>query len=181
MSCRILEKLPRSFYARDAISVAKDLLGKFIVHRFHGVGYCGKIVETEAYLGPHDRASHSARGMTARNAAMFGPTGHAYVYLIYGVHCCFNIVTGKQGDGAAVLIRAIEPIAGTYGKTNGPGLLARAMNITRALNGHDLFGDTFYIAQSPRKEKIVIVRRRRIGVDYAGAWARRLLRFYVKD
>src|SRR4051812_48357376 len=107
-----MHPLPRDFYDRDAEAVARDMLGLLLVHRLDGALRVGRIVETEAYLGPHDLASHSARGRTARTEVMFGPPGHAYVYVIYGVHHCLNVVTGPEGHAAAVLIRALEPVAG---------------------------------------------------------------------
>jgi len=171
-----MHKLPRSFYDRDTTLVARELLGKLLVVRDR----IGRIVETEAYLGPHDRAAHSARGRTPRNAPMFGPPGHAYVYLIYGIYCCMNVVTEREGHAAAVLLRALEPVANLIGKTSGPGLLCNAMGIDRQLTGRDLCGDDFYIATDSQSNlSIKIVKRPRIGVDYAGPWARRHLRFYI--
>ncbi len=172
--------LPRAFYDRDAIAVAHDLLGKLIVHRSGGVRRVGRIVEVEAYLGPHDLAAHSAKGRTARTEVMFGPPGHAYVYLIYGMHHCMNVVVEAQGKAAAVLLRAVEPVAGIEGRTQGPGLLCRALHIDRRHNGMDLTGDVLFLAAPPVAQRIAMVKRPRIGVDYAGHWARRLLRFYVK-
>src|SRR4030095_9241839 len=104
-----MRKLTREFYDRDTIVVAKELLGKHLVLVSSGVERVGRMVEVEAYLGPHDLAAHSARGRTPRNQVMFGPPGHAYVYLIYGVHHCLNAVTEPEGHAAAVLIRALEP------------------------------------------------------------------------
>lgn len=191
------KKLPRSFFILPTTAVAQNLLGKLLVHRVSGQERVGKIVETEAYLGGHDLASHSSRGQTKRNAAMFGPPGRAYVYLIYGMYWCLNIVTEPKGMGAAVLIRALEPIQNCVGKTNGPGLLCRALGIIGALNHHNLQSKNFYLAapldfargaalsQVERAapatpEKFTIIARPRIGVDYAGPWARRKLRFYIK-
>ncbi len=175
-----MQKLSRFFYDRDAETVARELLGKYLVHTTNGKRRMGKIVETEAYLGPHDLAAHSAKGRTKRTEVMFGPPGHAYVYLIYGMHWCFNVVTEQEGAASAVLIRALEPVEGITDRTNGPGLLCRAMNITGAQNSHDLLNDTLYIADPDETESITIIARPRIGVDYAGEWAKRLLRFYVK-
>lgn len=175
-----MKRLGRAFYDRPAIEVAPELLGKFLVHVVRGVERVGRIVEVEAYLGPHDLAAHSARGLTPRTKVMFGPPGHAYVYLIYGMHHCMNVVTEREGHASAVLLRALEPVANLTGRTQGPGLLCRAMGIDRRLNGHDLVSESFYIAASPRAESFAIVRRPRIGVDYAGHWAKRLLRFYVR-
>lgn len=174
-----LVPLPRAFYDRETIRVARELLGCSLVHVVDGVTRVGRIVEVEAYLGPHDRAAHSARGLTPRTRVMFGPPGHAYIYLIYGMHCCLNVVTEAEGHASAVLLRAIEPIQNIEGRTKGPGLLCRALGIDRRLNRQDLVSRTLYIASAPEPPPS-IVRRPRIGVDYAGIWARRLLRFYIR-
>jgi len=137
------------------------------------------IVETEAYLGPHDKAAHARFGVTTRTAALFGPPGRSYVYLIYGIHECMNVVTGEEGDGSAVLIRALEPVMNCAGRTNGPGLLTRALGITRALNHHDLQSDDLFIAPRALPTAPRIRRAPRVGVEYAGHWGRRLLRFYI--
>ena len=174
-----MRKLRRDFYDRDAVSVARDLLGKYLVHRSDGVERIGRIVEVEAYLGPHDLAAHSARGLTPRTKVMFGPPGHAYVYLIYGMYHCMNVVTEREGRASAVLLRAVEPVRNVEGRTQGPGLLCKAMHIDKRLHGHDLLSEDFHIADSGSHSHFRIVKRRRIGVDYAGHWARRLLRFYI--
>ena len=176
-----MTKLPRTFYDRDTILVAQELLGKWLVHKRNHVARIGKIVEVEAYLGEHDLAAHSSKGLTERTKTMFGPPGFAYVYLIYGVHHCMNVVTERAGNGAAVLIRAVEPVKNLAGKTSGPGLLCRAMGIDWRLNSHDLLSEDFFIAEPEVAEKFPIVKRPRIGVDYAKHWAKRLLRFYIKD
>jgi DNA-3-methyladenine glycosylase len=173
-------KLERGFYDRDAVEVAKDLLGKHLVHVTGGIERVGRIVEVEAYLGPHDLAAHSARGLTPRTRVMFGPPGHAYVYLIYGVYHCMNVVTQGEGIASAVLLRALEPVRNVEARTQGPGLLCRAMHIDKTQNGHDLLSDDLYVAQPGEASRFTIVKRPRIGVDYAGHWAKRLLRFYVK-
>ena len=175
-----MQKLPRSFYDRDTILVARELLGKLLVHHSGGVERIGKIVEVEAYLGSHDLAAHSAKGLTERTKTMFGPPGHAYVYLIYGVHHCMNVVTEREGHASAVLLRAVEPVENLTGRTQGPGLLCRALKIDRRLNAHDLLSDDFFIAEPEVAEKFSIVKRPRIGVDYAKHWAKRHLRFYIK-
>ena len=172
-------RLPRAFYDRDTIAVARELLGKLLVHRAGGVTRVGRIVEVEAYLGPHDLAAHSARGLTPRTRVMFGPPGHAYVYLIYGMYYCMNVVTQAEGRASAVLLRALEPVQNVGGRTQGPGLLCRAMGIDKHLNGHDLTSRDFYIADDGAAPAS-IVKRPRIGVDYAGHWAKRLLRFYLR-
>ncbi|HEX4896281.1 MAG TPA: DNA-3-methyladenine glycosylase [Solimonas sp.] len=176
-----METLPRDFYDRDTVAVARDLLGRHLVHRVGGQARIGRIVETEAYLGPHDLAAHSSRGLTERTRIMFGPPGHAYVYLIYGLHHCFNVVTEAEGHGAAVLLRALEPVAQLEGRTQGPGLLCKAMGLDRRHNGLDLCGESLFLLPGTPVPPRRIVRRPRIGVDYAGAWARRLLRFYIAE
>ena len=175
-----MQKLPREFYDRKTIAVARDLLGKWLVHVSDGVERIGKIVETEAYLGPHDLAAHSARGFTPRTKIMFGPPGFAYVYFIYGMYFCMNVVTEREGHASAVLLRAIEPVKNVPEQGCGPGLLCRAMNIDRRLNGHDLLSDDFYVANPADVEIFKTVKGPRIGVDYAKHWARRHLRFYIK-
>jgi len=167
-------KLNRSFYDRDTVTVARELLGKCLVHGDR----VGRIVEVEAYVGAHDKASHSCRGLTDRNAPMFGPPGHAYVYLIYGMYWCMNVVTEGVGHASAVLIRAVEPVGAIKTRTQGPGLLCRAMGIDRHLNGRDLLSADFHITDD-LPARFRIVKRPRIGVDYAGSWARRHLRFYI--
>jgi DNA-3-methyladenine glycosylase len=174
-------KLPRSFYEQDTLTAAPALLGKLLVHRVGRTERVGRIVEVEAYLGPHDLAAHSSRGRTARTAIMFGPPGHAYVYMIYGLHFCMNVVTEPEGHAAAVLLRALEPVANIEGRTSGPALLCKALAIDKGLNGHDLLSDDLYIADAPPLPPRAIARRPRIGVAYAGHyWARRLLRFYER-
>ena len=172
--------LPRAFYDRDTVAVARDLLGKYLVHAAGGVEYVGRIVEVEAYLGPHDLASHSSRGRTARTRVMFGPPGHAYVYLVYGMHHCMNVVTEREGNASAVLVRALEPVRNVEGSTRGPGRLCKAMRIDRRLNGHDLVSADLFIAAPPDAAVPGIVRRPRVGVGYAGRWSRRHLRFYIR-
>jgi len=180
-------RLPRRFYDRDTIVVAQELLGMHLVHVVAGVERVGRIVEVEAYLGPHDLAAHSSKGLTKRTRVMFGPPGHAYVYLIYGMHWCVNVVTQAEGVASAVLLRAVEPVRNIEGRTQGPALLCQAMGIDGRLNGHDLLSDSFFIRRPGRLAReatvrgpISIVKRPRIGVDYAGRWARRLLRFYIR-
>lgn len=175
-----MQKLPRSFYDRDTVTVAGDLLGNLLVHESSGMRRIGKIVEVEAYLGPHDLAAHSSKGRTERTKIMFGPPGRAYVYFIYGMHYCMNVVTEREGHASAVLLRALEPLENIQGRTGGPGLLCRAMNIDRRQNGHDLLSDQLFIASPEIRETFSIVKRPRIGVDYAGRWARRRLRFYIR-
>jgi DNA-3-methyladenine glycosylase len=175
-----MRKLPRAFYARDTVTVARELLGKWLVRRANGVERIGRIVEVEAYVGPHDLASHSSKGLTARNRVMFGPPGHAYVYFIYGMYHCFNVVTERAGHGAAVLLRALEPVKNLEGRASGPGLLCRAMAIDRRHNGHDLLSNDLFVAEPDEPVPVDIARSPRVGVDYAGHWARRHLRFYIR-
>jgi DNA-3-methyladenine glycosylase len=174
-------KLPREFYARDTIEVALELLGKHLVHIDGGVERVGRIVEVEAYLGLHDLAAHSSKGITPRTRIMYGPPGHAYVYLIYGMHHCMNVVTEPEGNGTAVLLRALEPVANLAGNTKGPGLLCRAMGVDKRLNGHDLLSDELYVVEPAQQGNFSIVKRPRIGVAYAKEWADKELRFYIRD
>lgn len=173
-------RVPREFFARETALVARDLLGLRVVRSLDGRRRIGRIVETEAYLGPQDLASHSRRGPTPSNRSMFGPPGHAYVYLIYGIHHCLNFVTEPAEHGSAVLIRAIEPISGIDGRTQGPGLLCRALGVDRSLDGVDLAGEALWVAEPAVPLTVPVVRSRRIGIDYAGHWARRLLRFHIR-
>lgn len=181
MLSRMHGPLPRSFYDRDTREVAQELLGKLLVRTVDGELRVGRIVEVEAYLGPHDKAAHTSRGLTPRTRVMFGPPGHAYVYMIYGLHYCMNVVTEAEGHGSAVLLRALEPVSGIAERTAGPALLCRALGITLRQNGADLLERDLHIAEPGAPEPFRIVKRRRIGVDYAGAWARRLLRYYIRD
>jgi DNA-3-methyladenine glycosylase len=174
-----MRKLPRSFYNRDTVLVAKELLGKYLVHKDKKVRRVGRIVEVEAYLGSHDLAAHSAKGLTERTKVMFGRPGHAYIYMIYGMYYCLNIVTEKKGHASAVLLRAIEPVKNIAGRTQGPGLLCKALNIDKRLNGRDLLSNELYISSPTQSADFKIIKRPRIGVDYARHWARRLLRFYI--
>ena len=175
-----VQKLPRTFYDRDTTLVARELLGKLLVHQSRGVTRIGRIVETEAYVGPHDLAAHSSKGLTPRTQVMFGPPGHAYVYLIYGMYYCMNVVTEREGHGSAVLLRALEPVKNIEGRTCGPGLLSRAMEIDKRLDAHDLLSDDFFIALPDSPADFKIAKSPRVGVDYAKHWARRHLRFYIK-
>jgi DNA-3-methyladenine glycosylase len=171
--------LPKTFYDRDAEIVAPDLLGKLLIHRVEREQRVGRIVETEAYLGPHDLAAHSSRGKTARTGVMFGPPGYAYVYFIYGMHHCLNVVTGPGDHASAVLLRALEPVENLEA-ASGPGRLCRAMQIDRRLNGHDLTGGELFLAEPAElREPFQIADRPRVGVDYAGEWANRPLRFII--
>jgi DNA-3-methyladenine glycosylase len=175
-------KLARDFFARSTLTVSRQLIGMHLVHQDAGVRRAGRIFETEAYLGPKDLAAHSARGKTPRNAVMFGPPGHAYVYFIYGFWNCVNVVTREEGVPQAVLIRALEPVEGIEEATWGPGLLCRAMHIDRTLHGVDLEGERLWIEHPHGSERrLRVARTTRIGVDYAGPWAQRLWRFFAAD
>jgi DNA-3-methyladenine glycosylase len=168
-------RLPQQFFARDAVTVARELLGCALVHGRRA----GMIVETEAYVGPEDLACHARFGPTARTSVMFGPGGVSYVYLCYGIHDMFNVVTGPNGHGEAVLIRAIAPLAGlpedpAVGR--GPGKVTRALKLDRRHDRRDLARGQLYIADHTRPPGVA--RGPRVGVAYAGAWAKRPLRFW---
>lgn len=173
--------LERDFYANEnCAEVAQSLLGKTLVVNKNGQLRAGRIVETEAYLGPHDLAAHTSKGLTPRTKAMFGEPGHAYIYLIYGMHHCMNTVTGPVGSGSGVLLRALEPILNIKLGTNGPGRLCKAMGIDRSDYGTDLCGDKIYLLDTPSVSPDAIVATPRVGVHYAGDWAHKPLRFYEK-
>jgi DNA-3-methyladenine glycosylase len=171
--------LSRRFYARPADQVARALLGKLLVHRDR----TGVIVETEAYLGPQDLASHARFGKTRRNQVMFGPGGVSYIYLCYGMYDLFNVVTGPPGQPQAVLVRALEPCRGLpqdMAVARGPGKLTRALRIDRRMSGRDLTsGGAMFLARGRRVPKHLVRRGPRVGVDYAGAWARAPLRYWI--
>ena len=187
-------KLTREFYARPVLLVARECIGKVLVHRTAEGVAAGRIVEAEAYRGPLDLAAHSARGLTKRTTAMYGPPGHAYVYLLYGVSWAMNIVTTADGVPHAVLIRAIEPLLGidlmarrrrkppdSRELTNGPGKLTNALAITGADYGRDLCGGQrkLYLERS----EVPVGRigtSPRINVEYAGSWASKRWRFYER-
>ncbi len=188
----IARKLERDFYARPVLIVARDCIGKVLVHRTAQGETAGRIVEAEAYRGPLDLAAHSARGLTRRTAAMFGPPGYAYVFRLYGTCWAMNLVTTARGEPHAVLIRAREPVRGldlmaqrrrkpphSRDLTNGPGKLTQALAITGDDYGRDLCGEDLYLEDAglPRGK---IGRSARINVDYAGRWAAKLWRFYER-
>jgi DNA-3-methyladenine glycosylase len=184
-------KLPRSFYEQSTLDVAKQLLGKYLVRK-HPKGHTvGRIVETEAYVGPQDLACHASKGRTARTEVMFGPPGHAYVYFIYGFYNMLNLVTEAEDYPAAVLIRAVEPVDGielmrTRRKNgllrnlaSGPGKLCQAFGIDRSLNGADLCRSVLFVEDrgepTPKFQATP-----RIGVDYAGKWKDKPFRFVIR-
>ena len=178
--------LPRSFYRRDAVTVARELLGKVLVHG----DTAGIIIETEAYPGGDDLASHSAAGVTDRTRVMFGPPGHAYVYLSYGIHACMNVVACADGTAGGVLIRALQPVAGieTMRKrrkkarhdgdlASGPGKLTQALGITLGHYGADLTQGDFVIREPATPKRIHMDVTPRIGITKC---ADRPLRFVMR-
>jgi DNA-3-methyladenine glycosylase len=190
-----MKKLPQSFYLRsDVVKIAKELLGKVLVTNWENQYTSGRIVETEAYAGELDKASHAFKGKTARTSVMFEEGGTAYVYLCYGIHEMFNIVTNKAGVPHAILIRAIEPIEGIEfmlqrtGKkkldetlTRGPGNVGKAFGFHRSQCGVSLQSNELYVADDGYKpDKKLIVASPRIGVAYAGEHALFDYRFYIK-
>lgn len=179
-------KLRAAFYARATCDVARDLLGRRLVCARGDQVRAGRIVETEAYIGPEDLACHAARGRTRRTEVMFGPPGVAYVYLIYGMYHCLNAVTEDAGYPAAVLIRAIEPEVGVQARTDGPGRLCRALGIVRSFNGEALAGGRLFIEVGERPADVPeplapVVVGPRIGVAYAGEWASRPWRYWLAN
>jgi len=186
-----MKPLPRSFYARPVLTVARETIGKILVHETAEGRVAGRIVEAEAYRGPEDRAAHSYGGRrTARTEAMFGPPGHAYVFFVYGMHWHMNLVTTAVDAPHAVLIRAVEPLegvelmaerrglsAGSRDLTNGPGKLCQAFAIGKASYGADLCTGPLFLSQGTRPR---VSRATRIGIDYAGAWAARPWRFFER-
>ncbi len=181
--------LPRAFYARPVLRVAKDCIGKLLVHRTEQGLTVGRVVETEAYRGPEDRAAHSyGNRRTPRTEVMYGPPGFAYVFFVYGMHHQFNIVTTREGAPHAVLVRAVEPLLGlelmsarrrlpekSVDLCNGPGKLCQAFAIGKADYGADLCGDRLFLAEGPRT---VSARSPRIGIAYAEDWVEKPWRFY---
>lgn len=197
-----MKKLQIDFYKKDSITLSKELLGKYLVHNTEQGELIGKIVEVEAYKGVMDKAAHSYEGKrTKRTEVMFREGGIAYVYLIYGMYNCLNIVASLEGVPEAVLIRALEPISNIefmcknrYNKskeqcskkdiinlTSGPGKLCKAFNITKEHNGMDLTGDKLYLLEDENQEEFKIVETTRIGIDYAEEARFYPWRFYIKD
>lgn len=192
-----LQRLTRADLSGPSVALARQLLGRIIVRDDDTGRRAARIVETEAYDGPRDRASHARAGATARTGVMFGPPGHAYVYLVYGMHHCLNVVCGSDGDAAAVLIRAVEPMLGVEtmrarrGPRGGPDVrlgagparTCQALDIDRSFSGVDLVeGQRLWLAGdgSPLVADDDVVVGPRIGVDYAGPeWASRPWRFGV--
>jgi DNA-3-methyladenine glycosylase len=185
-------KLPRSFYERSTIVVARQLLGKYLVRTHPKGNTVGRIVETEAYIGPQDLACHASKGRTVRTEVMFGPPGHAYVYFIYGFYNMLNLVTEAKDYPAAVLIRAVEPVDGIElmrrrrkngllrNLASGPGKLCQAFGIDRSLNGADLCASELFV-EDRGEATPKIQATPRIGVDYAGKWKDKPLRFVIRS
>lgn len=172
-------RLGPSFYRRSTLEVARDLLGRVLCRALPGGSVLrGRILEVEAYDGPRDRASHARRGPTPRNAPMYRPGGVAYVYLVYGMHHCLNVVTGPEGYPAAVLLRGAEAPDGGA-SASGPGRLTRAFRIGRDLDGASLLGPEIWLEEGDPVPDTSVRRTARIGVDYAGSWARKRYRFVV--
>jgi DNA-3-methyladenine glycosylase len=171
--------LPVSFYARDTVRVAKSLLAKYLVRNVNGSVRAGRIIEVEAYVGPHDLACHASKGRTQRTEVLYGEPGLAYVYLIYGMYHCLNVVTERLEFPAAVLIRAVEDDSGLI---DGPGRVCQAYRIDRALNRHDLTSRKalWLEDRGERLSRSQIGAYPRIGVDYAGEWAVKPWRFRIK-
>lgn len=186
-----LQIAERAWFDRSAADVAPELLGAILIHDTPDGRVAGRIVEVEAYLGPEDLAAHSAHGRTPRNRVMFGPPGHLYVYLVYGLHHCANVVCGPADKPEAVLLRAAQLTEGEeLARTrrgpvpdarlaSGPGNLALAFGIDRRLNGADLLSGPVRLAHA--SAPVAIERTARIGVDYAGDWAARPLRYAIRD
>ena len=186
--------LPRGFYARDALRLARALLGKVLVHEGPEGRTAGRIVEVEAYRGPHDRAAHTYGGRrTPRNETMWGPPGHAYVYFVYGMHHCVNVVAGAEGDPEAVLVRGLEPLEGLAlmrarrGATvrdadllRGPANLCKGMGIDRRHDGMELVGGALRVLDAPAVPARLVRRTPRIGVAYAGEDAALPWRLHVE-
>jgi DNA-3-methyladenine glycosylase len=172
--------LDAAFFDRETVRVARDLLGKVLVREVDGRQMWGRLVEVEAYMGPEDLASHSSGGRRSpRNEVMYGPPGHAYVYFTYGMHHCLNFVTRPAGVPQAVLVRALEPGPGV-GRCGGPGLVCRALDIDRALNGVALVPPVLYVVDdSARKRRVVATPR--IGIYNSGEWQERPLRFCLES
>lgn len=185
--------LSRAFYDRPTLLVARELLGQRLVRVIDEHRLSGIIVETEAYVGTDDLACHASRGRTSRTEVMFGPAGHAYVYLIYGMHHCLNVVTERRDFPAAVLIRALAPGEGLDGMrrrrrvrsdrqlTSGPGKLCQALHIDRGLNGADLCGVDLFIEAATRVPEASVVTTPRVGIPYAGASRELPWRFLLRD
>jgi len=171
--------LSKNFYSRPTLKVAQELLGCFLVRKYRGKVWCAMITETEAYFGEDDLASHASRGRTPRTEIMYGDPGHAYIYMIYGMYYCLNIVTEKKDFPAAVLIRGVKIEGIDHKKTNGPGKLCRFFKIDKKLNGWDITkGEKLWIESRDSKIELPKIKKsKRIGVDYAKHCKEYLWRF----
>lgn len=170
-------KWGRRRYEGSALALAPALIGVHLVHRFRGRLRVGRIIETEAYMGPEDKASHARHGLTRRNQTMFGGPGIAYVYFVYGMWNCLNIVTGRKGDAQAVLLRGVQDLDSGQ-DIHGPGRLCRHLGVGLNLDGEDLCGGRLWLEDAPRpRQKPLVLASPRVGVDYAGAWAAKPWRF----
>lgn len=175
-----LDPLPREFFLQPTAPLARALLGRFLVRKLpNGEKMVARLVETEAYVGEHDQASHSSHGHTARTAPMFEQGGLAYVYFVYGMYWCLNVVTEGFGKGCAVLLRGAEPLTGIDGRMDGPGRLCRAMGIDGTWNRADLTSSDLLITCGLPVPEAAVSTSPRIGVGYAGVWANEPLRYYV--
>jgi DNA-3-methyladenine glycosylase len=174
-------RVARAFFERDTVEVANDLLGKIVCARPHRTLRRARIVETEAYHGFDDQASHAHGGPTPRSAIMYGPAGHAYIYLIYGVWSCLNVVTGPIRFPSAVLIRAGEVEGADVRAGAGPGKLCRALGLDRRQNGADLVDGTRLWIEDDGFRPARVGRGPRVNVAYAGRWARKPWRFWIQD
>lgn len=168
-------RLNRKFFNRSTTLVAKELLGRYLVRKIGDKVIRTTIIEVEAYCGSRDKACHASKGLTPRTKIMFGPPGYAYIYLIYGMYYCLNVVTGKEGYPSAILIRAVD-----YNKASGPGKLCRELKIDKNLKGEDLVeGSKIWIEHGEKISKKKIKTSKRIGIDYAGEWKNKLWRFHL--
>jgi len=177
-------RLKKSFFIRPTLTIAKDLLGKYLIRKIGNKKLVGKIVETEAYIGPQDRASHAYGGkITPRNKTEYSEGGHIYIYLCYGIHWQLNITTNLADRPECVLIRALEPVEKTKNLANGPGKLCRWMKLNKSFNGEDLVkSKRIWLEDRGIKiKKSDVVATTRIGIKYAGSWARKPWRFYLRD
>jgi DNA-3-methyladenine glycosylase len=175
-----VKRLTQSFFQRPAEDVARALIGKILVRRVPGKLFRARLIETEAYLGPDDLASHAAKGRTRRTEVLFGAPGRAYVYLIYGLHEMLNVVAGARGQGQGVLIRAADPLDDWQADLSGPGRLTRALQITRLQNGLDVTGAELHFLDNP-DDRPAVQSTKRIGIDYALHWKDAPLRYVEAD
>lgn len=189
-------RFERDYFLGDALKIGPEILGNFLIRKIDNKIIKTKIVEVEAYVGPEDKGAHTYNNKkTLRTEPMFYEGGHAYVYLIYGMYNCINIVCQKEGKPEALLIRGLEPlneldflfenrskIKNMYNLTNGPGKLCSALKIDREFSGYDLIsGENLYLEKNENKENTEVIYSKRIGIDYAEEYKDKLWRFYLKD